>query len=283
MTTTPNELSTGKAPQSGDPKGLARASKWLDYSARLWFVIMLIGQWIFVFYVAKYFGGILLENGINGMKETHLPHGYVEGDMLGNTAIAAHVMLAVIIIGLGPLQLIPQLRARFPLVHRYSGRLYMMTAYITSVAGLYMVWTRGVVGGSLAPIAISLDGVLIIVFATIALRYAIARKIPAHRRWALRLFMVVSAVWFFRVGLMGWYMLTGGIGIDNETFTGPTITFIYFAQMFIPLALLELYFKAKASKSTRVKKAMACLLVAATGYMAVGIFAATMGMWLPRL
>ena len=36
-----------------------------------------------------------------------------------------------------------------------------------------------------------------------------SRRITEHRRWALRLFMAASAVWFFRVGLMGWTMLTG--------------------------------------------------------------------------
>lgn len=283
MTETSKKTTPAQSLQNPDTQSRLHAGKWLNYSARLWFVIMLVGQWIFVFYVAKYFGGSLFENGVDGMKETHLPHGYVDGDVFGNTAIAAHVMLAVIVIGLGPLQLIPRLRARFPTIHRYIGRLYIGTAYITSVAGLYLVWTRGTVGGFLGHIAISLDAILIIVFATIALRHAMARRIPAHRRWALRLFMVVSAVWFFRVGLMGWYTLTGGIGIDNETFTGPALTFIFFGQMFIPLALLELYFKAQKSTSPRAKTAMAALLFAATCYMGLGIFAATMGMWLPRL
>ena len=195
-------LDPGANPGKSQSKSM-NAQKLLDRTAQLWFIIALLGQWIFVYYVAVYFGGILFENGIAGMKETHLPHGYVEGDWFGNTAIAAHVMLAIIIIGLGPLQLIPSVRKRMPLFHRINGRLYMLTAYMTSLAGLYMVWTRGVLGGMAGHIAISLDAVLIILFATISLRYAITRRIAQHRRWALRLFMVVSAVWFFRVGLMG--------------------------------------------------------------------------------
>ncbi len=40
--------------------------------------------------------------------------------------------------------------------------------------------------------------------AAMALHYALARNIDAHKRWALRTFIVVSGVWFFRVGLMLW-------------------------------------------------------------------------------
>ena len=132
-------------------------------------------------------------------------------------------------------------------------------------------------------IAISLDGVLIIVFAAIALRYAIARNIKIHRRWALRLFMVASAVGFYRVGLMGWVVVTGGAGIDFETFTGPFISFWGFAQYLLPLAVLELYFRAQDSTAASGRIAMAASLVVLTVAMGVGIFAATAGMWLPRL
>ena len=99
----------------------------------------------------------------------------------------------------------------------------------------------------------------------------------------MRLFMVVSAVWFFRIGMMFWFMTTGGIGIDVETFTGPFITFIYFGQMFVPLLFLEIYFRAQDSQSAVQKIASTLLVLFATGVTAIGSFAATMGMWLPRL
>ncbi|MCF6318250.1 MAG: DUF2306 domain-containing protein [Proteobacteria bacterium] len=217
-------LAQGAPPHSAGEKETAK--KLLQGTATLWFIIALIGQWIFVYYVATYFGGLLIDKGVLGMKGTHLPHGYVEGDMFGNVAIAMHVLLTIIIMGFGPLQLIPWIRKNFPQFHRVNGRVYLLPAYLTSFIGLYMVLTRGVIGGIWGHIAISLDGILIIIFATVTLRYALARKIVQHRRWALRLFMVVSAVWFFRVGLMGWFVLTGGVGIDKETFTGPFITFI---------------------------------------------------------
>ena len=257
--------------------------RFLASSGVLWFLAAAIGQWIFVYYVAAYYVPFLAKNGVSGLGSTHLPDGFIAGDLAGNIAIATHVVIAIVIIGGGPLQLIPPLRKHFPAFHRMVGRTYMSAAVITSIAGLYMVWTRGVPGGPLAPYAISLDAVLIFIFAAIAVRFAIMRKIDQHRRWAMRLFMVVSAVWFFRIGMMFWFMATGGVGIDTETFTGPFITFIYFGQMFVPLLVLEIYFRAQDSNSAGLKLSATLLVFLATGVTAIGTFAATMGMWFPRL
>ena len=169
----------------------------LSASGVLWFLVAAIGQWIFVYYVAAYYIPVLAKSGFAGLGDTTLPEGFVPGDALGNFAIAFHVLIAIIIIGGGPLQLIPAIRNRFRAFHRMLGRTYMITAVLTSFAGLYLVWTRGVPGGMVGHLAISLDAVLIILFAGIAVSFAMARKIDQHRRWAMRLFMVVSAVWFF--------------------------------------------------------------------------------------
>ncbi|HEX7762819.1 MAG TPA: hypothetical protein VF433_04325, partial [Cellvibrio sp.] len=106
----------------------------------------------------------------------------------------------------------------------------------------------------------------------------------AHRQWALRLFMVVSAVWFFRIGLMLWLVIhQAPVGFDPDSFTGPFVTFIAFAQYFIPLLVLELYFRAQKATSAYIQLAMTILLVVLTLMMAAGIFGAFMGLWLPNL
>ena len=130
---------------------------------------------------------------------------------------------------------------------------------------------------------ISGDAVLIVVCAVMTLRYAMARRLVEHRRWALRLFLVASAVWFFRVGLMGWVMLTGGAGIDFKSFTGPFLYLLGFAQYLLPLAMLQWYFHCQRCTTPWVKTAFVVSLGLLTIYMTLGIFAATMGMWLPRM
>lgn len=255
----------------------------LDFSARLWWLVTALGQWIFAVYVAAFYGPRLAQRGVEGLRDSHLFNGFIAGDSIGNLTVAGHVLLAVIIIGGGPLQLVPQIRARFPAFHRWLGRTYMLTAAASAVAGLYLIWTRPLFGPLVNHIATSLDGVLILVFAAIALRYAIKRDIRTHRRWALRLFMVVSSVWFLRVGFRVWTLLTGGAGIDDETFSGPFVWAWHFGQFLLPLAILELYFRARDSANVRHRYVMAAGLVSVTVLMGIGIVLTTLNSWLPRL
>ena len=146
-----------------------------------------------------------------------------------------------------------------------------------------MTWTRSPIGNVFTSLGITGDGILIIIFAAFAVYHAVGRRITQHRRWAMRLFMVASAVWFFRVGLMGWAGLTGGIGIDWESFTGPFLYALGFAQYLLPLAMLEWYFYCQRNSTTTMLVTFSTTLFALTAFMTFGIFAATMGMWLPRM
>ncbi len=255
----------------------------LTNSARLWFVVAAIGHWIFVVYLFGHYGPLLGLRGVEGLSDSAMPHGYAPGDFLGNLAALSHVVLATIVIGGGPLQLIPAVRNRYPRFHHWLGRSYIVAAIIGAAAGMYMIWTRGTVGDVVTDIAITIDGILIFLCAGFAVRYAIARDIKRHRRWALRLFMVAGAVWFYRVGLMGWVMLTGGAGIDWETFTGPFVYFMGFAQYLVPLIVLELYFRTRDRHAPMAQLSVAVTIAALTLYMSIGIFAASMGLWLPRM
>ena len=163
--------------------------------------------------------------------------------------------------------------------------IYIVTAFIMSGTGLYLGLSgRRIVGDVLQNAGIEINAVLIMVCAALALRFALARDFRAHRRWALRLFLVVSGVWFFRVGLMLSFAVFGGpFGFDPATFQGPFLTFLSFAQYLLPLGVLEAYFRARESASPTGRLVMAGVLVALTAAMGVGIFAATLGMWLPRV
>lgn len=252
-------------------------------SVKVWFVLAALGHWIFLAYILVAFFPPIAQNGVEGLQGMHLPAGFREGDFWGNLASVSHILLSAIIIGGGPIQLIPAIRRRCPKLHRWVGRSYLVAAAIGSIAGLYMTWTRGEVGDVISHVGISIDGILILIFSALAIRMALARRIDLHRRWAMRLFMVASAVWFFRVGLMAWVMLTGGIGIDWETFTGPFLYTLNFAQYLLPLAMLEWYFYCQRQSTTGVDIAFVVTLSVLTVYMAIGIFAATMGLWLPRM
>lgn len=88
-------------------------------------------------------------------------------------------------------------------------------------------------------------------------------------------------VWFFRIQLMPWLMVRGGKGIDPETFHGPALVAVSFTQYLVPLLMLELYFMATKSSSDRQKIAFSAGLVFMTLLMALGLYAASAGMWFP--
>ncbi|SDA57924.1 MULTISPECIES: hypothetical protein [unclassified Janthinobacterium] len=125
---------------------------------------------------------------------------------------------------------------------------------------------------------------LVLVFAGLALKNVLRGDIAAHRRWALRLFLAVSGVWFFRVGLMFWLAVNGGpAGFDPDTFTGPALSFLAFAQYLLPLAVLEAYLRCRDGGGAAARWTVAALLALASLAMSAGIAVASMGMWLPRM
>jgi hypothetical protein len=278
MMTNLNVLQSEKVP-------VFTASGILNFAATAWLTVTTIGQWIFGIYILSFYGRNTIAGEFEKWNQV-LPHGYVEGDWKGNLVVGMHVLLAAVLVIGGPLQLITQIRSHFPRFHRWLGRTYVMTAIFVSVGGLIMIWTRGGVGDETQRISISMQAIYIIGFALLAIRYARARQFEKHRNWALRLFMVVSGVWFFRVGLMFWLMVNGGpAGFDPKTFTGPFLTALSIFTYAIPISLivLEMYFHARKSKSQTFSFITSAIIFMFTVMMAVGIFAATMGMWLPRI
>jgi uncharacterized membrane protein len=232
-----------------------------------------------------FYGG----NAVNGNFEKWnnvSPHAYVASDWKGNLVVGIHFLFASIILIGGPLQLIPQIRNKFRKFHRWLGRTYVLTVMILSISGLIMIWTRGTVGNTIMHVCNSIVAVYIIVFAFFTFKYAKARQIAKHRIWALRLFMVANGVWFFRMGLRFWLFINDGpAGFDFKTFTGPFLTFlsIFIYVTPITLILLEMYLYAQKNKNQTFSYITATVIFIFTVIMAIGIYAATVKTWVPRI
>lgn len=250
----------------------------LKLSAAIWFGVAAVGHWLFLAYIISFYMPLLIKGGAAALESTHLPNGYIPGDTVGNAAMVAHLVLAIAIIGGGPLQIIPQIRNRFPAFHRFNGRLYMAAVVTSVLGGLYLTWTREpVIGGLLGQIGVSTSGVLVLVFAAHALCHAMNRRIQQHSEWAFRLFLAGSSVWFFRVGYMFWAVAGGGYAM-KEFFN-----ILYFAQFMVPLAVYELYRHMKKHGSPMGQHMTAGLIMLLTLVMSVGIAGATAIMWFPRI
>lgn len=267
---------------SSSPTREAPGVQLLRRSGLIWYLTAAVGQLAFVWMIANHYGGHIVSGNYPAWNDKPIIKGYVAGDSVGNIMFAIHMLLAIVITVAGLLQLIPQIRSKVPALHRWNGRLFLVLAYAMALGGLWMTWARPTLLTVLGGIAISIDGILILVFATLAWRLAAARRIDEHRRWAMRTFMVVNGVWFLRVGLMGWGVLTGGAAVNNDL-SGIAGYGLQFGAYMIPLTMLELYFLAQRSDNAVVKRSVSGLLIALTLFMAIGIAGAIAFMWGPYM
>lgn len=100
----------------------AVAATTLKAAGRFWFAMVVIGQLIFAFTVASFYGGAAVRGDLQ-VWNRFMTHGYTPGDRAGNLAVVIHLVSAVIINLAGAIQLIPQIRDRAPSFHRCNGRL----------------------------------------------------------------------------------------------------------------------------------------------------------------
>jgi hypothetical protein len=254
----------------------------LQRAASMWLATAVAGQWLFVYYISAFYGPTTVTGDYAAWdRNTNMTDGYVAGDAAGNAFFLSHVLAAAVVTFAGTLQLVPQIRARAIAFHRWNGRLFMIAAIGAALAGLYLEWVRGT--GMRSPtglpsaFGVTLNAVLILSFAAFAWRASRSRDISAHRVWATRLFLVVNGTWFMRVGLRAWLVLTGG-AFGAETF----FSYWSFAAYLLPLAVYELYLRAKTS-STSAQYAMAACFAVLTVVTGIGTIYTFFRNWDPLL
>ena len=256
------------------PAGSGRADAVLGAAAAFWLLTALIGQWLFFYYIASFYGPTMASGNHEAWSVLSAmgAKGYVEGDTVGNMTFGAHALAAGIIAFGGALQLVPGIRARAPAFHRWNGRLFLLTVVGLSLTGFYLVWGRGSPPESLREMATTFNGVLILAFAGLAVRHAMARRITIHRRWAMRLYLASNAQWFMRVGFFAYAVVQAGHPVGTSAF----FNIWSFGCFLVPLTVLELYLRAQRDGAPRARLAMAGGLAVLTLLMSAGIVGFTL-------
>jgi uncharacterized membrane protein len=249
----------------------------LSAAGVFWFAVMLIGQWAFFYYIVAFYGASTLSGDLEIWNRLAAlgRRPYVEGDTFGNAAYASHALAAGVVAFGGILQLVPWIRKHAPTFHRWNGRLFLFTVIGLSFSGFYLVWIRGTSPSFIEGISTTLNGVLILTFAALALRNAMARDIDAHRRWAMRLYLVSNAQWFLRVGFFAYFVIGGAAGVEVG-FGDPIFKFWTWGCYVFPLAVLQVYFLAQNSGGALGRAIVGAGLVGLTLAMGVGVFAFSM-------
>jgi uncharacterized membrane protein len=254
----------------------------LTRAAGLWYLMAALGQIAFLLFILLFYYPSVLSGNFGAWDRKPNIDGFIAGDTGGNIMFALHVLAAAVLTAGGLLQLLPVLRQKWPKLHRWNGRLFMVTTLTLAFGGLWLVWGRGTYLNLVGAFGISLNAMLIIGFAFMAWRTALNEKFADHRRWALRLFIVANAVWFMRLGYMIWGIGTGGVGI-GDAMNGPYDYFLAFGNSLVPLALMETYLRVQEGASDRARTLMAAGLVACALLTIGGSVAAWMMMWGPYI
>jgi hypothetical protein len=261
---------------------LSVAQRTLSRMASLWFIAAALGQWAFIAFILLFYGGHSLNGEFTALNGKPHITGYVTGDTLGNTQWLLHVFIAAVVTFAGVLQLLPQIRQRWPILHRWNGRVFMLSALIATLTGFYLTWIRGSQLNVSSALSISLNGILIIVFVMLAWRSAWQRNIATHRQHALRAYLLVNGVWFLRIGIVPAALVLAAFGKKMD-YNSSAFLIVSYASWMLPIAVLQLYFMAQASKRVALVRSVSALFAFLALLTLGGSVAATMLMWWPYI
>jgi len=259
-----------------------RSLRVLKIATISWFISVALSQLLFIIYIFRFYGGNALSNSLEVWNEMTIK-GYISEDSMGNIVFASHLFFAVILLVAGLLQLVPWVRENAIKFHRYSGRVYIFTAVLLSLGGLYLIWVREAFLSLNGALAITLNAFLILGFSYATIQAARSGKIKSHRKWALRTFMVESGVWFFRVGFMAWIVINQDAKWSTENLDGPFDIVWAYANYLLPLLVLELYFYMSEKPEKWKHYIMAAILFLSVVLIGVGTFGSYLMMWGPNM
>ena len=158
--------------------------------------------------------------------------------------IMIHFIGGIIILLLGAFQFFPILRDLG--IHKWIGRVYIVSCIITSIAGITFICLNGTVGGPVMSIAFAMYGALLLVFSIITWRYSYKKEYTIHQQWAIRTFILGGCSWIYRI----LYLLAATWG-HNPNIIGYkhpidyTFDWIFFI---LPLLICEIIFYTKRPK-----------------------------------
>lgn len=114
-------------------------------------------------------------------------------------AAVGHILAGAIALAVGPFQLSSRLRTRRLPLHRWMGRLYILSVVVAGVSAIVLATMT--VGGLPASVGFGLLGVLWVFTAVLAYQRIKVYDIADHRRWMIRSYSLAFAAVTFRIYL----------------------------------------------------------------------------------
>ncbi|EJE48802.1 putative membrane protein (DUF2306) [Acidovorax sp. CF316] len=110
-----------------------------------------------------------------------------------------HAVSASLALVLGPLQFVPAWRSRFPALHRWVGRAYVLSIAVAWLSSLPLAVNA--MTGAVAATGFIALGLAWMVTTGMGLARALQRRFAEHRRWMVRSFALTAAAITLRIYL----------------------------------------------------------------------------------
>lgn len=264
---------------SADGATAHAVSRW---GSGLLFATSWISGVVFAAYIAVFFGGTLLAGAGERWNES-LPGLHDPATPMAIVAIGVHFLTGAVLLLLGPIQFIGHLRRRVPALHRWLGRLYVASAALAGIGGLFFIVARGTVGGAVMDIGFGLYGILMVVCAALAFVHARAGRFGQHRAWAIRLFALTIGSWLYRMEYGAWFLVAGGVG-TGRGFTGWFDAVMAFFFYLPNLVVAEWVIRSTRSRPTPLASiGSGALMLFASSFVALVTWLFIQGAWGRRI
>lgn len=258
------------------------SAKLLHWLGNILVAVVWISSGLFGLYILAFYAAALYQGNMQRWNEI-LPELYSPSSGTATAGIGLHFAAGGIILILGSIQLIDALRNRYPAFHRWVGRVYILASVFAGLGGLSFILLTGTIGGTVMDIGFGLYGVLMLVCAVETYRHAAARRIDAHRAWALRLYALAIGSWLYRMDYGFWIMLTDGWG-HGDGFSGPFDKVMAFFFYLPNLLVAEVFIQKMKYKESLVFNLLgALLLLVVNGFLLLGTYYFTKIYWGPAI
>jgi uncharacterized membrane protein len=118
---------------------------------------------------------------------------------------ATHFAVGGFVLLIGPFQFLPRFRTRWPVLHRWLGRLYVAGCLFSGVAGFMLAQNTN--AGPVARTGFTLLAIFWVITTSMAFLKARNQQFADHRRWMIRsyalTFAAVTLRFYLPVSLMG--------------------------------------------------------------------------------
>ena len=174
-------------------------------------------------------------------------------------ALVTHILAGSVMLTAGVLQLWPWLRANHPRVHRWSGRVYVVTALVSGIGAL--ITSQFPSAGVGQQVANTVLAVLLLTFTLLGYRAVRQHRFADHREWmvrstALAFSIVANRFWstFLIIVYVPEVAADPSIGFGSPEIEGAVVASAWMSWV-VNLLFAEWWLHRKPKRRARVQRA----------------------------